>query len=114
MSEDDVYRHLTEQLEAIRRHPSLYIGELNADAPSRLQCLLTGVLLGLRATGVGYVHHSAPIRQQAVTARGWIWNAGAPVLEMRERQFTPEQMVDELVQIELDVVYQVWKSIQAG
>lgn len=94
MTKDDIAKVIA-TLELVRQRPAMFMGRVSG-TPAEL--FLSGVAAVCHALGTRI---SFEVREQAATERGWPFPPYGPAVEMRERGFTEEQVVDELIAIEI-------------
>ena len=89
------------RLEAIRKRPRMYIGEVDA---ALMDAFLTGFD---RAYWIlGYVISNS-FHQQIIETRGWEYSALGIMRQMRQKNWSESEIVEELLVIEIET----WKRM---
>jgi hypothetical protein len=102
MSETAVVRQAVQMLERALRRPGMYFGPTNVDAVLHW---LNGFNAGCHIAGINITYVPGSIFHQIVEERGWEFQATKPWRQMRERGWTDETIVQELLTIEIET----WK-----
>lgn len=87
---------IIEILRSARGRKAMYLG--TADVASA-EDFLNGFQVGCFACGQDI---PPEIRERVTTERGWRWSAMGPIVQMRERGLTEEEIIDELFAIEIE------------
>ena len=95
------YYAMLMRLEAIRKRPRMYIGEVDAE-------LMSALLTGFNQSNwiLGY-SISNSFHQQIIETRGWEYIALGILRQMRQKNWSEAEIVEELLVIEIET----WKRM---
>ena len=98
--------HIIDFLEAVRKRPQMYIGELNAKL---MEYFINGFNVGCFASNIDErinFNHSIS-KSKVLIERGWGAGVFSPLKDMTVRGIPDEAIIDELLAIEIDT----WRRI---
>jgi hypothetical protein len=89
-------------LESVAKRPYMYMG---SEGEIAAQPFLAGFHCALRILNLD--EDTQKFRNDVLTERGWELSSVAPYTEMKQRSMSPDQMINEILTIEIEV----WKKI---